>query len=276
MRSFSGFIKVFLSFVIFLWFVKISYAAEEIAETDKLLYEASSFSNLEKQLTMIVGSNVNNQAIQKYGLIFLTVALDRHKEYVPEFVNRYKSYPRPMQIVVAQALAEVRGQGILSELKEKDVITIPHSIIKSVNELSFINKDPDNYNEEDEKYNCIVVDSLILAFHASGDEKYLVKIMKFLSDWPVPVRQLAWEMLNKDMQVSAKQGDSDKQEAGDYKDILDALETTRLANKFQLLTYKIVLWAIESNREQHKDVKEKIERIKRNNPDLDYSKDVKL
>lgn len=257
-----------------------SYIANSWAEDDELFYENPTFPNLERQLSLLIESSVESPTIQKYSLIFLVVALDKHKAFVSEFVNKYASYPKPVQQIVAQAVAEVGGPSAVAQLKDDKVIVQANSILKFVEELNFVSKDPENYNEEDMKYNCIVADSLILAFHASGDSKYLARVMKYLADWPEPLKLLAWEMLNRESLVlvknESKKGKQEKKEVINYQDIIDAVEKTQLANRYQLFTYKIILWAIESNKDQHKDAGDKIEQIKQNNPELDYSKNLKL
>jgi hypothetical protein len=123
-------------------------------------------------------------------------------------------------------------------------------------------------------FNCKTADYLWVAFYMTGNQEYLLKIITFLNQFPLQIRILAAEAINREAIqriLNVATGTHDQETP--YQDILDTLtvdETT------QFYTYKIISWSLASNREQYPTIDTMVEKIFSSQPNLDFYRDVNL
>lgn len=282
MKSVIKTLKFSLSALIVLSISCVTYAA---SPTKELLYKKVSFNHLEEFTSQYEKRDMNSAANQHGNNIiniFLTAQLQEHPEYVQEIIKKFDRFSPSMKVMYANALIAIEGNEVLKKLhytlpKQEKLLSI-----KDVDQISLSTlkkqKGPESLPQN--------TDYLWAAFEATGKDKYLINILSYLASEPLIVRALAFEMINRDMlskvmQSLAEKGDS-KVTAHhlDYSDIKEGIED--LAKKdpsysFEgLLSYRTVLWSMQSQRNQHPEIEAKLQHILKQNPKLDYRKDVKL
>ena len=119
----------------------------------------------------------------------------------------------------------------------------------------------------------LAADYLWTAFYVTGNQDYLVRIVTFLSQFSTKIRAISQEIKNREIidNVTSKLGVSSKTES------LDSLvKTLTMKEKFEIISYDIVSWSLESNRKSFPAIDISVKEIFTKRPKLNFYQDVKL
>jgi hypothetical protein len=263
--------KLLMTFLLIL--MQINIASGKLANQ---FYEAPSYSRFIKHLDEF--DNASNKHVENLISVFTICVLQRHPDYIEELIKAYPNFSSLKQQMMAQALYIVQGEQITKKLP-----IAPSKLPDHLLDFTYLDNITLKFpvkTENDLTYNSDNADYLWSAFDATGDRKYLVKILQFLSSEELFIKTLATEMINRDMLTSVTNKLSGKQEKPDYNDLFDALNKNYPKDpahyQRRLMSYYITLWSFNSNKTRFSDIDKKIKEIIRERPDLDFAKDIKL
>jgi hypothetical protein len=273
-------LKFFLTGLIFL--LTSSMAAG--ASAQETFYENASFGKVEKFVAQSVQSKKQAGAksdtktqdhLNNISNVFLTAVFAKHPNYVKAVYKKFSQYSEEEKLMFATALAVIEGKEGLN--------TLPYSLPAEKNLLSIKDVDQtDLKNTRGMIALCSSTDYLWSAFEATGDDKYLKNILNYLASEPIIIRKFAFEMINRAMlnKVISKFSGSQNSKKINNDDIIQKI--TELSKKDKryslekLIAYHTILWSMQAQRMQHPDIEAKVQRILKRQPDLNYSKDVRL
>ncbi len=218
--------------------------------------------------------------------IFVMLTIKEHPNYIEELAKVYPNYYDRTKKTLLYALHEVQGNVAFAKLnsnREEIAATKKESAEKSGVSLAYLsNIDLKSIttSASDVAKNIADVSYLWSAFFAAGDEQYLIKILRFLSSEDPVIKKAAFEMLNRHLISKAMPANAHEQKEPDYKDITDDLlaqDSTREKHlNDRLMFYYSVLWSLESYKIQSDDIEQKVTKIIKNHPELDYIKGDRL
>jgi len=231
--------------------------------SDELFYKHSSYGNFKKSLSQYAGSldkkkaNEDMQHSKQIAVVFTTKALEAHSDYLNKAIKDYRNFKKTEQEVLLQAFYNIKNNEIIETLSEDKNLVSGNDISKKIDEMNFITKDNIQFGQEDLNYNSNLADYLWSAFYATGNDKYILKMLDFVHAWPKDLQTLAWEMLNRDSVDAMKKlsGGTERDLTVKYKDIFEGVKKSGKANVDQLKSLYIVLWSLESNAKQHPELK---------------------
>lgn len=282
MKSFQS-LKFFLTGLIFLLTSSMVIAAP----VQKAFYENASFGKAEAFVAQCVQSKRQAESksdtttkahLNNISNVFLTAVFVRHPDYTKTVYKKFNQYSEEEKLIFANALIAIEGKEVLNKLRYSLPAEEKLLSIKDVDRIDLKNlKKTQGMNVL-----CSSTDYLWSAFEATGDDKYLENILNYLASEPIIIRTLAFEMINRDAlnkminKFSGSQN-SKKITNDDIKQkISDLAKKDKRYSYEKLQTYRIILWSMQAQRMQHPDIEAKVQRILKRQPDLNYSKDIRL
>jgi hypothetical protein len=277
-------IKISLNFLlkmIILFSMSFNIPASVADVVDKPLYQTPYFSKLEEFVFKISKHDSRiNEHLNNITNIAVTAFLREHPKHIPLILNKFNNYPEEVKLIFANALIAVEGINVLDRLQYcLPTQNKPLSIIE-VDKINLINLQKKEFSMEMRGS----TDYLWAAFEGTGDKKYLINILAFLSSEPLAIKDYASELLNRDALFKALQGvvpDSDivkdrQSSLLGYKDLQQGIK--KLSEKDpkysweKVIYYSAALWSMEAQRKQNPDIEAKVVQILKKNPELDYRK----
>ena len=238
---------------------KISVSAKQELQT---FYQQPTFLKF-IQLT----SDMNNQGRSNNLLLtFSAMVIDKHPDYAKKIAENFPNYSSNEKALLFKALTASDSKNTINFINNSyhyKTDIEPQFTVKTTNTLK-INDNPDN------------LDRLWAAYFATGDDIYLLKMIRYINTDNFMLI-VAYEMVNrkylcefvKHLNNSACQPNTD---------LIKAIEKQYPNNSKQMLQKTAVvastLWSLESNRHQDKFMDKKIKQIFDKNTELDYWKKI--
>ena len=261
MGSFMG--NNLLKFILILY----SVSSGEKTMAAELFYENPNLSLLIQHLPHDKTKKCDIHE-QKILTIQVTFALLKNPKLLPDLINKLDSVAPSVQTSIVQGI--VNAQGKKAEINDKYNLS-PQNLVEEINKIEFIFPS-DTLEKMD--FNCKTADYLWAAFHMTGNKEYLLKIITFLNQFPLQIRILAAEAINREaIQRILNVATGTHDQKTPYQDILDTLTVDEIT---QFYTYKIISWSLASNREQYPTIDTMVEKIFSSQPNLDFYRNVNL
>lgn len=237
---------------IFIFICNNVFAAENNSSSMETFYKKPSLvrlveivKNLEEELSRID----NKQYVMGLLNCFVTSALYYNPDIQSELLSNISNYSDGVKSVFTQALINLDNPQISDKLVNKNKLEANFSVEK-FNKLN-LKKVIKNYEEL--SFNSNSTDLFWVAFYASGKKLYIEKIVNFLASAPNEVRLIAFEMFNRDVIQDTLKGMGVQEGGVDYKDIFES--TKGLYSPYYLISYKIILWSLNSNQRKFPEIK---------------------
>ncbi len=199
-------------------------------------------------------------------LTFSTMAIDKHPDYAKKIAENFDSYSSKEKELLVKSLIASNNKSALDVINNSyhyKIEVAPQLTVKTINTLN-INDDPNN------------LDRLWAAYFATGDDTYLLKIIRYVNadDFILIV---SYEIINRKYLCEfAKQLNDSPCESN--ADLIKAVEkqypnnSKKMIQKSTAVAY--ALWSLDSNRQQDKLIDKKVKQIFDKNPELDYWKKI--
>lgn len=255
----------------------LCYSYNVLAASDTTdFYKAPTFSNFNKNLSF-PDSKLEDYS-KRLMHVWIELVLKQCSECRSKLTrDHYKSYSADIQDIIVDVLFELNDYDTLDKIGIEDL---------SARVKSKYHVDLDNLvlrkrvcTNEDVVFNADTADALFAAFGATGDNKYLMPILKYLTSENTIVRQIAREFLNREQMAGMyKNVQHTSQELIDLlsgKDLFDAISKQDPNGtdclEYRVRSYRTILWAISSA--QFRDVVKKMIDV---DASLDFYSDIKL
>lgn len=253
--------------LIVLWILLLSNAS--FAETP-MFYKQPNVTHF---IDVIKTKNKDLYLCEKCNNIFILMGLNNHQNLVKEIIYTLPIYDVKIQSQLIQGLVNLKGKKILKKLPHNVIINSNIEQNLTVKEVQNIQLKLNINNEGDLKHVSINGDSLWSAFIATGDPLYLRKFLAFLSKTPLKIRILSAELINRERIAQLHTALLNKEVLPDIKDIIQSLSNNE---KYEMISYQTIERPLSNARKFEKDIEMKLNSLIKENPELDYLKDVKL
>lgn len=239
--------KYYISVILFFFFSvsSVSYAEKLFYETgdiEKLLDSYSSFPN---PLT------VRNSNIITLQMGFVATN-QKYYNKVSSLINNLQQH---LQAPIIQGLVNAVGSNILANKNH-------HFSRNDIEDkkLRFLFPIGDYKNSE---RNCDAAEYLLSAFHVTGDEECIFRILKFLSQFPEDAIKFGKELHDLELSTISKTTNSTKK-ASDFSKIFGQSNNYEL--QMSISVYKIIFSSLRSQQEKYEAIDNAIEKILEKNP----------
>ncbi len=199
---------------------------------------------------------------EKIIVIQMTFMLDAYPEIYKELLNNINNVPEHLRPAIIQGIVNVKGKDIETN---KNYKLLPQQLIAEIN--SFRYRLPSD-NEENMVINTDSTDYLWAALDATGNKDYVQKIITFLSQIPLKSRVLGEEVKNRAnldkawFELTGSQG----------KEVQNLVSQLTLEERYEVATYQIISWSLESSSTNHPKIKVMVDSIFNANPELNFYK----
>lgn len=158
-----------------------------------------------------------------------------------ELLDNIDDIPEHLRLAVVQGMVNIKGKDI--EIN-KNYKLVPKKLIAEIDNFTYLL--PSN-NKEKMVVNTDGTDYLWAAIAITGNRDYLKRIITFLNQFPPWVRTVAFELENRKaidkamFKLTGVQGN-------EVENLLSQLTTEE---RYEIMTYDIVSWSLESNKKQY-------------------------
>lgn len=199
---------------------------------------------------------------------FVLMSLHTHNVLFKKAIDNLADYAPVVQLNIIQGLVNLKGKEFLQSLPKNISVNIenikPNLDVQYIKDLQLKTSAS---NEKELKEIAIIGDTIWSAYIATGDVKYLHKILSFLANTSIKIRTIEVELKNREAIARALSTQPDIQ------DLVNSLSKTE---KYAFTGYITVLYTLERAQKVDKDIAKKIKFLIKKFPELDYTKAIKL
>ena len=251
----------------------MSYAiAEEIP--NKFFYENPTFQEFETEAN---GCIENNKEYLDICRVFITGTLKKYPDFSKSILEKFKQYSDPEKVIYAEGLLYIN--------KDKELAKLSYNL-KSSGSKPMTIEDVDRINLQVLNNGKTIAeipknaDYLWSAFKVTGDDKYLISMLHYLTSESDKVKTLSFELKNRIQLAESNQYLSEGKDPKKlFEDLQKAIETESKKDPFirdRIVSYNAVLTAMEIQRKNFPSLEKKVQALIRKDPKLDYRAGVKL
>lgn len=191
----------------------------------------------------------------------ISLILDQNPDAYDEIVENLKDVHNSLKPFIIQGIVNIKGQDVAIN---KDFNLSPKPALTAVNNAPYIFPS-DTINAFDA--NPIITDYFWWAYYVTGNKDYLMRIITFLSKFSKEVKSMSVELDNTRIldATQSKLGVKSSLE----KEFLQSIPQNML---FEVVNYNIIEGSLSSNMGQYPEIKEVVEQIFKEHPELDIYK----
>lgn len=228
-------------------------------------YKDPSFSNFIEQLKQYekASNDLKNEHINFLAKIFAAFAIEKNPNFIDNISKEFGTYSSNMQYFIANALMASKNTKALTKVLESSNNERPKLDVlfttDMLTEMSIEAADD--------------LDITWQSFAATGDKKYVEKILKFIYEDEF-LLALGYEFRNRMAISQTLESVMKKEQKPDIKDILESIQSKYPDNANDMM-YRVVvidtaLWSLSSIKKQDPNVKKICEDFLLEHPGLNY------
>lgn len=208
---------------------------------------------------------------------FILASFIKYPSIMEEALKNLSNYNKHLKNKIIQGIVNLNDNKAY-KIISKNYSSIINSMKPSVN-MNFIdnikfNDNPKNLKELNSNINNI--DLLWGTLFATGDKKYLEKILQSIQAAPLNVKMLALELVHHEAHSHLKEKAIGQHYNPDYEQVLKYISEITKLNKFQIMNYYLILDSLEQEIHNHTDLRNKLNQIVSLNKNYNYYKDLNL
>jgi hypothetical protein len=194
-------VKPFIVNVLFLllWLPTLAKAGHQPEEDIQVFYKNPTYAKFLKA-TEYMSALSQEPHVNSLGVIFTMLALEKHKDFAPKLVKDFGGMQHDQQVLIYTGLVGAEYQKEMDEIRKKYSYEHLLKVSFKAKELEELQFSSSLKNLEALEQQVNIMDFLWSAFFATGDDKYLSKMIDYLAKNKDNIK-LHWdETLPKDQQ----------------------------------------------------------------------------
>ena len=274
----GGFMMHYVKAIIWIFIIQTTLIFNTNAGKIDRFYLSPGYTNLNAIFKEYQSYPEINDHTKDMLSVFTVNVLKEHPEYTNSLIKNFPQFSEFQKEIVGKALYYIKGNAVWDLLNLHD--SIFKNLVISFKYPEVLTIESPVKTEEDLIPKANNTDFIWMSFYATGKPEYLIQILKFLANEDLFVKTAGHEILNRDMIQKGLTKATVKEAPFDIKDIMKVLKANDPTGKKHLelraISYYAILKSMEGNANQYKHIAKIVAKLIKNDPSLDYAKDVRL